>query len=219
MIFFSSLVRGWIDWTHLNTYSHVSVPIASAGVRAVFFAMAIGAMLKVKDVLEKEKRFGMVDYLTGLANTRAFHESVEREAGRCRRKELPLTIAFMDCDNFKAVNDKHGHKVGDEMLRIVAQIMRACLRGEDVTARMGGDEFAMALPEAGPEEANEILRRLHSQLTQAMQKHGWPVTFSMGAIVILHPAGSVDEMLDMADSEMYGVKKAGKDGLSLQVRT
>lgn len=211
MILLSTLAGGWIDWLRITEFSHPAMPFANAAIRVAFCIIAVAAIIVLRDSLRREKEFATLDPLTGLFNTRAFYIQAEREASRCCRKEVPLTVAFLDCDNFKEVNDTMGHRAGDEMLRVVADTMQKCLRTEDILARLGGDEFAIALPELQEDEAARVLSRLHAQLTEEMQKRQWPVTFSMGAVTIRYPVNSVDHMIHLADSLMYEAKNEGKN--------
>ncbi len=100
----------------------------------------------LKGVLEREKIFARKDFLTGIANRQAFFEFAGIEINRCRRHEYPLTVAYIDCDNFKAINDYFGHQTGDNLLMSVADILQKIIRATDIVARLGGDEFAVLLP-------------------------------------------------------------------------
>lgn len=165
----------------------------------------------------RHRRACLMDYRTGLFNVHGFHVEAKREISRCRRKGAPITVGFMDCDDFKSVNDSRGHRAGDAVLALVAQTARACLRDEDILARFGGDEFVIALPETGEREANPILHRLHRRLAAAMMQRGWPITFSLGAVTLRHPTQSVDQMIQKADEVMYQIKGAGKNQFRLAV--
>jgi diguanylate cyclase (GGDEF)-like protein len=188
------------------------VPLFNGFLDLAVIGLALFAVSRAKYLLEKERRASKVDFLTGLLNRRAFCESMKREANRCRREGKPLTIAFLDCDNFKEMNDRHGHKTGDKILRTVGQTLKKNLRTWDLTARFGGDEFVLVLPATEENLAHSVLERTRRDLLDAMEKSGWKVTFSVGAVTYLEMS-SVEKMLDSADNLMYEVKHATKNRL------
>ncbi len=153
------------------------------------------------------------DVLTGLANNRAFYEQVDHEAERSRRYRHPLTIAYFDLDNFKTVNDQHGHDTGDAVLRMVGQVLKERVRKTDIVARLGGDEFADLFPETDYEEARSLTQNIRPHLLDAMKQNKWPVTFSIGTLVFSKPLDSTREMIKAADNLMYRVKKGGKNNI------
>jgi diguanylate cyclase (GGDEF)-like protein len=160
--------------------------------------------------LEGEQQLARTDGLTQVANRRAFIEAAELELERSRRTGRPLTLAYVDCDDFKVVNDERGHAVGDVLLVTVAQTLRASTRAVDAVARLGGDEFGLLLPETDGATAQALLSRLRGTLLAAMQRGGWQVGFSMGAATWVTPAASVDQMMARADELMYLAKRTAK---------
>ncbi len=169
---------------------------------------------QLRDALETETERARVDPLTGLANRRAFMEVLESERCRSSRYRRPLTLAYLDLDNFKLVNDRYGHAEGDALLRTVAQLLSQSVRRSDTIARMGGDEFALLLPETGLAAAETALRNIRKKLAAAMLEKAFPVTLSVGSMTFLDFGMSLDSMLLAADRLMYEVKQHGKDGLS-----
>ncbi|MBI3014821.1 MAG: GGDEF domain-containing protein, partial [Candidatus Tectomicrobia bacterium] len=164
------------------------------------------------------KALARTDSLTGVINRRYFFELAQRENSRAHRHKQPFTVMFIDLDNFKDVNDVSGHMTGDALLRLVGETMRKNLRQTDIIARLGGDEFAVLLPETGPEPSVHIvMRKLQENLLQVMEKNGWPVTFSIGAVTFLRPPSSVDEMIRLPDDLMYSVKGKGKNMIKYAV--
>src|SRR5207237_3552929 len=129
------------------------------------------------------------------------------ESERARRLSRPLTLAYIDLDNFKQVNDRLGHAAGDAVLVQVVRTVCDELRGSDLLARLGGDEFGLLLPETGPEGAAALLTRIHEVLSDEMAGQGLPVTFSVGAITFHRPLLDVDQMIQRVDGLMYRAKK------------
>lgn len=168
----------------------------------------------LKKELDMEKTLARTDYLTGAYNRRSFLELAEYEIGQSQRYGRSLTIAYIDLDNFKAVNDTMGHHAGDRLLCIVAQVMRESSRSTDLVVRLGGDEFAILYPETATTSASEVLDKLQNHLLAAMSLNNWPVTFSIGAVTFLTPPVSAEAMLREADSRMYDVKMSGKNMIS-----
>jgi len=170
-----------------------------------------------ESALEMEKTLSRSDPLTGLANRRAFYETTEAERKRAGRYGRPLSLAYIDLDNFKQVNDQSGHDTGDRVLIRVADIMRKNIRAEAVAARLGGDEFALLLPEAGHAAASVVIQKMHRSLTAAMEENNWPVTFSVGMVTYDKPPESANEMVQAADELMYTVKHEGKNRIATSV--
>lgn len=179
--------------------------------QSVAFGTVAGLLYWARSLLEREKALSRTDGLTGLANVRAFRAALALESETSRRRGRPLTLAYIDLDNFKCVNDRHGHSRGDELLREVAQVLRASLRVTDVAARMGGDEFAICLPETGPEQARALLERLRGTMAEALAPGDCRVSASIGAFCWNSAPDSIDAMIAAADQKMYEVKKGGKN--------
>jgi diguanylate cyclase (GGDEF)-like protein len=185
-------------------------------VRLTFFIAMSLILTKLRFALEREKDLASKDSLTGLSNRRAFFEIADLEIKRARRYGRALTIAYMDLDRFKDVNDRKGHEEGDRLLQSVADSLRRCTRGTDAVARIGGDEFVVLLPETGEEAAFTAVQKIHQEILQIMREHQWPVTLSVGALTFNEPPETVDEMLRNADHLMYSAKKGGKNSIRFQ---
>lgn len=153
--------------------------------------------------------FASVDELTGVYNRRAGCEILERELAIALLKRSPVTVAFVDVDNLKVINDSFGHLEGDECLRIVAQVLRESTRGSDTVFRFGGDEFVLVLPQCTEEGALEILRRVEEGLRSRSRELGKPyplsVSFGLARFDPERPS-SVEELLAQADGNMYEMK-------------
>lgn len=158
----------------------------------------------------------LTDQLSGLPNRRHFFELVAGEIRRNHRYDTPFTVAYLDIDNFKTVNDTLGHAKGDKLLRQVGTIIAAAVRETDTAARLGGDEFALLLPETAGESALTVAVKVRQQLKEGVERR-WPVSFSMGMVTCLKSPASIDEVVGRADRLMYKVKKEGKDALRQNV--
>lgn len=163
-----------------------------------------------------ERDLSRTDILTSLPNSRAFHELAEVLVAGARRHGRPLTLAYIDLDNFKAVNDRQGHAQGDLALKRVAEVLRGATRASDVAARLGGDEFVLLMPDTGPEAALNVLQRIGDLIATEMKRSRWPITASIGALSFLEAPSTVEAAVQGADSLMYRVKQAGKKHLLLE---
>ncbi|WP_102795901.1 sensor domain-containing diguanylate cyclase [Bowmanella denitrificans] len=163
--------------------------------------------------LKRERQLARIDALTGCANRRAFMELAEYELERCSRYQRPFSLAYLDLDNFKQVNDLHGHLAGDNLLQNIARRLQSCLRSSDTVARIGGDEFVLLLPETPQNVAKFMLDRLHHQLLEEMAKQHCPVTFSIGVLSCTQAPEHIDHLLKMVDELMYSIKQKGKNAI------
>lgn len=186
------------------------------GLNLIYIFAAFG-LSKLKKVLEREQSYARTDFLTGITNRKSFFELASREIVRSRRSSRPLALAYIDCDNFKHVNDEYGHKVGDQLLIDVANVLSENLRTIDIVARIGGDEFVLLLPDTSSDQAMLAMRRLQRRIRKALDQGQWPVTISMGLAVFEHPPFSVEDLIKEADTLMYKSKRAGKDTLSHRI--
>jgi diguanylate cyclase (GGDEF)-like protein len=187
----------------------------------VVFALTLFALRRtlkaLADALEREHELARVDGLTGVRNARAFREAADQEVARAERYGRPLTLAYLDADGFKAVNDTFGHSAGDRVLRTIAQTLASNVRSADTAARLGGDEFGLLFPETGSEAAAAALKKLQGALAEAMAREQVGVTFCFGVVTTLRPVRSVDWLLQRADALMYEVKRRGKNGIRSEV--
>lgn len=186
------------------------------GTRLVMFILVSLLLTRLREGMARETSLARTDYLTGAANARAFHEIAEAELERMRRYNRPFTIAYMDVDDFKQINDRLGHSVGNDLLRTVVDTVRESCRATDTVARLGGDEFAILLPETAHLAARDVLGKIHGRLMSEMQRCEWPVSFSIGVLTCLDPPRSVNSMVRFADELMYSIKLRGKNGIRYQ---
>ena len=159
------------------------------------------------------ERLSREDPLTGLANRREFDARVEVEIRRAQRNDLPISFAMLDLDFFKRVNDRWGHALGDEVLRHIGGILRQQCRGVDIVARHGGEEFALALPDTGLDDALALCERIRAAVDWhpwAQLQAGLQVTISIG-VAQRQPDESVHDALARADACMYAAKRHGRN--------
>ena len=155
---------------------------------------------RVDELVAELAREARRDPLTGLGNRRLWEEQAAVELSRARRDRLPLSVVLLDLDGFKAVNDAHGHAAGDEMLRAVARGLSPVVRLPDLLVRIGGDEFAVLLPNAGEDHARTVGERLVAALPDG-------VSASFGVAQWMAPE-SVDALVARADDRLYAHKRA-----------
>lgn len=159
----------------------------------------------------------LTDYLTGASNSRRFYEVVQMEINRLGRSQIPFTIAYLDVDNFKNINDTFGHPEGDLVLKTIVSSLKLKIRNSDLVARIGGDELALFFPDTNQESAQVILSKIQDLLKNEMAKNNWMVTFSIGVVTCTFAPSSIGELIKMADELMYSVKRHGKNMVKYSV--
>ncbi|MDP3178345.1 MAG: GGDEF domain-containing protein [Spirochaetaceae bacterium] len=204
------------DITAGAAYSSNLIPFWNAIVRLGYFLLHSSLMGKLMDMIAAVRDLSLNDPLTKAANWRFFEEYANKTIKSAIREKRPLTLAFLDLDNFKSLNDRLGHSVGDEALLLVAQTIRADIRPQDMLARLGGDEFVLLIPGADFKAADAVLKRLHEALTNEMGARGWGITASVGAVTFTTLSSTIGALLERADKLMYEVKKDGKNALRHQ---
>jgi diguanylate cyclase (GGDEF)-like protein len=183
------------------------------------FVITSSLLSRLRLSLFLEKKLARSDPLTGAANGRTFYEAVSQTVERVLRTDSPITLAYLDLDSFKWLNDKLGHSAGDEALCDLVRTIHANIRATDLLARLGGDEFALLLPDCGETDARAILERIQEHFGREMTSKEWPVTLSMGAMTFPEPMRDVDAMVRRVDDLMYRAKKAGKNRIVYVVLT
>jgi diguanylate cyclase (GGDEF)-like protein len=194
------------------------VAACSNGVLLLGFFLLVSTLLSaLRAALWRERATARVDSLTQVSNRRAFSELAEAEIERMSRYGGRFTVAYLDLDDFKQVNDRFGHETGDRVLVLAAQAIRKSLRANDIVARVGGDEFIVLLPETDARDAEAVLRKLEEHLAAVMRQGPWPVTVSIGAGTFEKPPVSVERMVESVDVLMYSAKTGGKGRLEKRV--
>jgi diguanylate cyclase (GGDEF)-like protein len=167
------------------------------------------ALARAEVLATRLERLASVDGLTGCLNHRGFHERLEAEAARAGRGGLPLSLLVLDLDHFKAINDTFGHPVGDEVLSDVGRTLRGLVRRSDVVGRLGGEEFAVLLPDTDAEAAHRFGERVREAVRD--RGEGVPVTVSIGVATLDGSAGRTEQLRHDADQALYAAKHAGRD--------
>lgn len=198
-------------------YSNVTIYVWNTLIRLGFFIILSRLLSELRRALRTNQESARVDYVTGALSVRYFYELAQKEISRQHRYKHPLTLVYIDLDNFKAINDRLGHITGDKVLRVVTETIQRQIRPTDILARLGGDEFALLLPETGEEEVKQVMGRIQISLVNEMLRNSWVVTFSIGVVTYHQLPTSVDEMVKLVDNVMYSVKTTTKNGVCYQV--
>lgn len=174
---------------------------------------AEGRIRSLEQELEEVSQLIQEDPLTGVLNRRGMASAFGREFSRAQRLGTPLSVALLDIDHFKTLNDSYGHDLGDQVLKHLVKVFGTALRPTDILARSGGEEFVILLPDTDLDQAEQVLTRLQQILARAPFPHHdtpLPITFSAG-IARWHAPESVESLLERADRAMYQAKKAGRN--------
>jgi diguanylate cyclase (GGDEF)-like protein len=211
--FLSAAVLGWTTLPSLPPDS--SRFVVSLNVFLELFVFLIIAYLvsefrAVRDRLQKQAR---TDPLTGITNLRAFMELACIELERSRRYGHHCTLVYMDLDNFKLVNDTLGHQAGDRLLQSVAEELRKHCRQTDLVARMGGDEFAVLLPETDAEGSEVFAAKMRESIKEVLREYHPSLTLSAGVVTCSKIPGDTDALIRIADAAMYEAKANQKDSI------
>jgi diguanylate cyclase (GGDEF)-like protein len=199
------------DYLLGHQYLNPFAPYWNAFVWLVFFAVSVFIVTSLRENLEEEREVYRYDPLTKVFNRKSFYEILLNEIQRSIRYNHPITLVYIDCDNFKSINDKHGHKEGDTLLKTLAETITLNIRNVDIVGRFGGDEFVLILPESNFESANIVLIKLQKITTAMFKRKKWPVTLSIGACTYIEPPLSIDAAIQNVDKLMYKAKNGGKN--------
>lgn len=165
---------------------------------------------------QKSKLFSeiaLIDDLTGLYVREVFDVTLNREVERAKRNHQPLSMVFIDIDDFKKINDRNGHLAGDEVLATVGHCIQASVREMDFPARYGGDEIAVIMPNTTIEDAEEVCERVRKNIQSSRFESGAQVTISAGLCLYDTEMKNLEEFIDAADSALYKAKETGKNNV------
>lgn len=204
------------DW-YVGHLSGLEALLLQAGAHASLFLIIVLILDVVITKFDTAQQLASQDPLTGALNKGAFEQTLHHQLRLARRAGWPVTLAYVDIDHFKALNDTCGHTEGDLALKQVAAVMRQTLRETDAIGRVGGDEFAILLQNAKPDEVSSLLKSLRNGLQDRFA--GWPVpvTCSIGAVTFVDPPLDEKAALRAADALMYQAKQSGRDQNFLQL--
>lgn len=172
------------------------------------FLVVTALVVALRRALGAEHLLAHTDPLTGVLSRRGLLAAGQIERARLQRGGRGLTVAFLDVDGFKAINDAHGHHAGDALLQCIGETLLRELRAFDVAGRWGGDEFVLLLPDDGEAPGEALLLRVRAALERAAHRRGFPVGFSIGATRVTAPAPPLEQLLQAADRRMYEDKAA-----------
>lgn len=207
----------WMAMLYLNgvRYSNAwiwAINFLTQGSAFVLFAVLISSL---QQHLRREHELSRTDPLTGLTNSRAFLERGPKMLAASTQRGEPITLAFIDLDRFKQVNDRDGHEAGDRLLETVGALLRRHLAEHGEVARLGGDEFAVLLPAVDAPRAQSLLEAMRAALRADPAIRAAGVSASIGAVTH-HPSGpDLATLMKRADQLMYRVKAEGRDAVQV----
>lgn len=212
---------------------HVDIMLSHVAVKKESFAIAFirdatqnrETEEKIRRQLETERKQALTDFLTGVGNRRAFYQELANDIEELKEGHHSFSVALIDLDNFKRLNDTHGHDEGDRALQGIANALCAAVRGTDFVARIGGDEFATIHPGATLEDSRVIMERVRKNVLKVSAEHDWKLSVSIGICHCADPelvatgACTVESILRVADNAMYKGKRAGKNQITAEQLT
>jgi len=198
-----------------NTEIGIGLPISMivpAFITPIFSAQILRLALNLDRAEQRLQVLSTTDDLTQIYNRRYFIEYAERELDRARRYGEVFSIAILDFDNFKLINDTYGHMAGDRMLQEASKIIQKTIRSADVFARYGGDEFILLFPETNETQARECVERIFDEYASARMKiedSAFELKISLGVATFEGQVADLDDLLKRADYALYQAKKRG----------
>lgn len=195
-----SLAEAAISWPNFP----ISAFLMNVVTRGVTFTV-IG---RVVTKLWKDKEYSRKDDLTGLANRLEFIKKFEDKQLKSEQSGTPYSLLFINIDHFRTLNDKLGHQVGDDALKVLAGTLRENSRGVDIASRMGSDEFVLLLPETDKKSCELLGTRIVAAAEKKFRHNGWDISLSLGDVTEIGKKRSVDELLREASEKMHLIKKS-----------
>lgn len=200
LVGFATLSNVWLDLASGSTsISNVSSGLIWFGV----FCLVMLLVAQVEESLSKTERMAHQDSLTGLYNRRGLELEGRRVIHRANRNRDTVSVAMLDCDRFKMINDEFGHRAGDEALKFLAHTLRENTRESDVASRLGGDEFVIVFANTTFAEAEQALARIERAFEAGMEERGYSATLSVGLAQISADARDLKTLVARADEAMY----------------
>jgi diguanylate cyclase (GGDEF)-like protein len=202
-----------------ETQASVAAATASGLARFALYLVVLALLGMMRRERAAHQQAAATDQLTGAANSRAFRAIASAEVERAQRYGRELSLAYLDVDDFKAVNDNLGHPEGDRVLLEVSHVMRSMVRSVDTVARIGGDEFAILMPETGAADAAGVVERVHREIARLSTVDGGRVPCSVGLVTFDRPPASLKELVAAGDELLYRAKERGKDRIEQAERS
>jgi diguanylate cyclase (GGDEF)-like protein len=201
-------------------WEQVGLPPLSRHILKIGMLLILLISLSGLAISDKMNSLIIRDGLTGLFNKRYAHQRLDEEFYRSKRYDHPLSLMMVDLDNFKALNDRFGHAVGDHLLRYFSQVITDTIRPSDIAARYGGEEFLIILPETQKEEAQTVADRLLKRISLYpfrvdSRKEDVPFTISIGVTAFPDHGESAEDLVVLADQALYQAKKNGKNKVAV----
>lgn len=215
---FLGAATSWtMDWlSDFGLYRHPEIAALNALLRlGIFVAFAFTIDGLKRKMLELD-RMATHDLYTGVLNSRGFYQAAAEALREARESESSVALSYIDLDHFKQVNDRFGHLEGDRLLKLVADEIQGLAAGHSLVARLGGDEFVILSKGLQLHELEKRLQEIRSRLNGRMQAEGWPVTFTIGAVLHETTPDSIDALIQEADALMYRGKKSGRNRLNIR---
>lgn len=204
----------WLAAEVTNQALHPIIAIWNAASRFAIFFLIVSLLQALRASLATQQGLAERDPLTGVANQRAFEEAMRDALAESQEEQHPISLVYLDLDDFKSINDTLGHSGGNAVLCSFASALNDTTRSSDTVGRLGGDEFAVILPSAGSAAAqgimNDLVQRLQGSLREINVDRS--ITFSAGVVTFLSSPKDLDEMINASDALMYEAKRDGKAG-------
>jgi len=210
----SAVVYYVVDVVSGPEYSRLFISYWNAAIPLAIFLIVTVLVAALKRSRMHGKELALTDNLTGAIDTRSFSELSTKEIERARANKQPFSVAYLDLDDLKSVNDSLGKSVGDRVLSSVVKQAKRELRKVDTVARLGGDEFAILMPVTDQDDAKEAISRVQSRLLKEMKKRKWPITFSIVVLTCVKIPQTSDELIKRLEDLMVTAKKGGKNSVS-----
>ncbi|MBN1523137.1 MAG: GGDEF domain-containing protein [Spirochaetales bacterium] len=200
-----------IELIRQTVYPSVLIPIWEITSRLGYFIIIIRLLVALQKRLRMLEKLSITDHLTGALNSRGFFTAVETHIARARRLGNPVSIAYIDVDNFKKINDTMGHDAGDELLREIVRTIKKNIRKYDILGRFGGDEFVVFFSIENAKSALTAVRKVFNALKNQTKELHMGVSFSIGMVTTKEIPGDIETLIKKADEFMYTVKHSGKN--------
>ena len=200
-----------------HPYTSGLIYLWNAGVYLGLFLLVAYLVSRLAKSINQRTQLAKLDQLTGSVANSTFSKLVNAELYRMQRYEHPFTLAYIDLDELNKVNQEYGYDTGDKVLIAIVDGIKSQIRQSDVIGRIGGDEFAVLLPETGVMEAQVVFSRIQRKLKEIMSQYYWGVTFSLGVVTCTDASCEPNMLIKMANSLMEDVKRESKNGINYGV--